>query len=155
MLIDSGNLEIGNDAMASVLLLYFHLLREGGITNDQTTYIALRFDGFDFLDVHVAEEGLDIDRQLIREGAVVSLLCDLKDIVSENEDHFLSEPYVKRLLTAHVHGRLAANPEVRSIVEMLQLGEAAFPHANFNAALADVFDRYVVARIRSMLPNTR
>ncbi len=49
MIIDSSNVAIGNRAMAAVLLLYYHLRAEGGVTHDQTVYLtALDFNGFDF-----------------------------------------------------------------------------------------------------------
>ncbi len=54
MIIDETNYEIGNKAMASVLLLYYHLLDEGGITNDQTVYIDPNdFNGFDFINLEL------------------------------------------------------------------------------------------------------
>lgn len=49
MEINSENCSVGNKAMANVLLLYFHILSEGGITNDQTVYLDTDF--FD-PDVH-------------------------------------------------------------------------------------------------------
>ena len=89
---------VGNRAMASVLLLYYHLMREGGITNDQTVYIVSEdFNASDFVDVEV-EDGLEIDQKLIREGACLSLLCDLNDLIGEYGADYLSHPEVKELL---------------------------------------------------------
>ena len=51
MVIDKDNCHIGNKAMASVLLLYYHLIKEGGFTNDQTIYIDPDdFNGFKYID---------------------------------------------------------------------------------------------------------
>lgn len=69
--INSDNYQIGNKAMANVLLLYYHIISEGGITNDQTACIDTDdFNYYDFLDVELDEEGnnLDIDLFLIRKG---------------------------------------------------------------------------------------
>ena len=84
------NCSAGNRAMASVLLLYFHLLREGGITNDQAVYIdADDFDPFAYASVEVAPElDPEIDQALLREGAVVFLLCDLYDVIGVNRPGF-------------------------------------------------------------------
>ena len=62
--------------MASVLLLYYHLIQENGFTNDQTVYIDTQdFDGFSFLDVKVDESYcVEIDELLLREGAIIFLI---------------------------------------------------------------------------------
>jgi hypothetical protein len=68
--LDPQNPYAANGAMASVLLLYYHLLREGGITNDQTIYVnADDFDPFVYLNIKVPRELSDIDQTLLREGA--------------------------------------------------------------------------------------
>jgi hypothetical protein len=154
MLIGPDDARIGNRAMASVLLLYYHLLREGGITGDQTVYLDPDvFDGLDFLDVEVApvHDG-EIDQQLLREGAVVCVLCDLNDQVVEYEHNFLQQPLVRRVLEAHAQGRLRAVPEADAVVTLLMAGEQAFDDSRYRDLLAQVFHRRVVARMRDWLP---
>jgi hypothetical protein len=154
MVIDSGNYERGNRALASVLLLYFHLLQEGGITNDQTVYLdEATFNGFDYLDVHVApDQRMDIDQDLLREGAVVHLLCELNDMVAEHVDDFLKQPLFQRIVAEYADGRLSAVPEAEAILRMVLVGERSFDHDAYRRALALVFQRYVVDRYRALLP---
>jgi hypothetical protein len=57
MIIDNTNYEIGNKAIASILLLYYHLLNEGGVTNAQALYTAPNgFSVYELLDVKVQEK---------------------------------------------------------------------------------------------------
>ena len=84
------NCEIGNKAMANVLLLYFHILTEKGITNDQTVYLdEQEFDPEKFIDVVVSDSAsVDIDESFLREGAIIFWLCELNDVVGEYDDSF-------------------------------------------------------------------
>lgn len=154
MLIGPGDAQVGSRAMASVLLLYDHLLRGGGISNDETVYVEPEaFDAFDFLDVEVAaEHGSEIDQQLLREGAVVHLLCDLNDMISEFDGNFLAQPLVCRILEAHAEGRVRAVPEFDEVVNLLSAGEANVDHSRYRQLLAQVFHRDVAGRIRDLLP---
>jgi len=79
MHIDSENRTLGNRAMASVLLLYYHLIHEGGFTNDQMVYVDRQeFDVFSYVDVVVSpEQQYEIDQRLLRRGAAIGLLCEL------------------------------------------------------------------------------
>lgn len=144
----------GNRAMASVLLLYFHLLREGGISNDQTVYIdAGDFDPFAYASVEVAQElQPDIDQSLLREGAVVFLLCDLYDVIGEYESSYLALPWTARALDCLSGAGRAAVPEVAPIVEMLASGASTLDHQLLRARFAAVYQRYVVARMRALVP---
>lgn len=146
----------GNRAMASVLLLYFHLLREGGITNDQTVYIdADDFDPFAYASVEVAPElDPEIDQALLREGAVVFLLCDLYDVIGEHGSSYLELPWTARALAClSVAGR-ASVPEVGPIVEMVASEASSLDQALLQARVAEVYQRYVVARMRALVPSS-
>lgn len=111
--IDIENAAMGNRALASVLLLYYHLLREGGITNDQTVYVNSEdFDPFKYVGAEVSIELSDIDQKLLQEGAVVLLLCDLNDLIGEYESDYLKQPHVKRILAALSDGCEAVVPEI-------------------------------------------
>ncbi|MEJ2619265.1 MAG: hypothetical protein P8163_03180 [Candidatus Thiodiazotropha sp.] len=67
MKIGEDNPMVGNEAMASVLLLYYKIVLGGGISNDETVYLnPEKFNGFDFLAVEVEESyKTDIDETLI------------------------------------------------------------------------------------------
>ena len=151
MLFDFSNCQQGNRAVASVLLLYYHLLREGGFTHDQTVYIEPEnFNGFDFLDVEVAEDQrIEIDEQLLREGAVVYLLCDLNDAVTDYEGDYLKQPIVQRIVSAHAGRKLAAIPEAAAILEMLQSGNENLDYDGYQRTLSSIFRTYVVAKFQA------
>ena len=143
---------VANRAMASVLLLYYHLLREDGFTNDQTVYVnADDFDSFTFLDVEVSEElAPDVDQTLLREGAVIYLLCDLYDLVGEYEDNYLQFPFTERVRSARAAGHLAAIPEAEEIVDMISAGESLLDYKELAKRLAQVYERYVRARFLAL-----
>ena len=145
MIIDSQDYEVGNKAMAAVLLLYYHLLDEGGITNDQTVYVgSLGFNGDEFLEVEIREEdgeSLDIDVDLIRKGAIVYLLCELNDVIGELEDEFHQHPHTKKLLAALDRHQDQPIPEVSQILELVSVAE--LDYSRFNDALQSIYRKYV------------
>ncbi len=146
MIINDINYKIGNTAMASVLLLYYHLLNEGGITNDQTVYLDPKdFDGFKFLGVEVKSSSsisLDLDEKLIREGAVIYILCDLNDIVCEFED-FQSQPEIHKYI--EVLKRHADSPivEVSLLLKHISMPEKEFNYSKYNEVLQGIYKKYV------------
>jgi hypothetical protein len=155
-LINFDQCAVGNRAMASVLLLYYHLAREGGITHDQTVYLTQEdFDPFAFLDVQVAEDQKsEIDQSLLREGAVVYLLCELNDQVGDYEADFLKQPFVQKILEALAASGKAAVPEVLAIVQELSLGEQRLNYASFRGSLTAIYEKYVNRRFKE-LPGAR
>lgn len=153
MRIDFETCSAGNRAMASVLLLYYHLIREGGLTHDQTTFVnADDFDAFAFLDVVVADEvAHEIDQALLREGAAVHLLCDLNDCVAEFPDDFLRQPLTQRIIAACDAGRLSAIPDAAAIVTLVRRAEDALDVGELARRLGDVYERWVVVRMRDIV----
>ncbi len=147
MIIDKKNYEIGNKAMASVLLLYYHLLNEGGITNDQTVYLDQNdFNGYDFLGLEVREgsdESLDLDESLIREGAVIYLLCDLDDVIGEYDEDFNCQPQTKKIIEALKEYETSPIPEVASLLKLVAVPEKEFNHSNYDAILQGIYKKYV------------
>ena len=93
MIINLNNVDKGNRAMASVLLLYYHLAQQKGFNHAETVYIDPNvFDGFSYLQVTIQEEAnmsLGIDETLLREGAIIYLLCDLNDIICDYDEDYL------------------------------------------------------------------
>jgi hypothetical protein len=151
--INIDNCSIGNQAMAWVFLLYYHLLREGGITDDQTVYVgSFDLDAFQLCLVEVdAQLEPEIDGRLIREGAVIHILCDLNDCILEYEGGFLNLPFVQKIFAAYEEGRLSAIPEAAGVFRLISTDEARFDYAAYKAALASIFMKYVVERMARLI----
>lgn len=148
MVIDASNYRQGNKAMASVLLLYYHMIMDGGFGNDQNVYIDPNdFDGFSYLNVQVVEDyRLDIDEQLLREGAIVYLLCDVKDVIAEHEDDYLREDLIKKVIALHKDGKFTAIPEAAELLRVVDVPPSTLDYANFNNVLHDIYNKYVLGQ---------
>lgn len=152
MLIQLANSSVGNRAMASVLLLYYHLLKEGGFAHAVTACVAPDdFNGFDFLDVRVAPN-LGIDEKWLREGAVIYVLCELNDIVLERDGSHLAMQFAQKITGLFKDGKLAAIPECADVIKQALADAHAFDSAAYQQALTVIFERYVVGRVRAILP---
>jgi hypothetical protein len=137
----------GNKAVASALLLYYHLAREGCFCGDETVYIDSElFEGFRFLDVAV-EDGYkpEINEDLLREAAIIYILCDLNDEVVEQEEYFLSSKITSQCIAAYKDGRFSAIPEVGTIFsDILSINsESEFNFEKFSNTLSKVHSKYV------------
>lgn len=152
--LDLDSSQVANRAMASILLLYYHLLREGGITSDQTVYVnAEDFDPFKYLAVTVSDELSDVDQVLLQEGAYIHLLCDLNDVVGEYESDYLKQPLVRRILSALSSTPDTLVPEGAAIVRMVAAGESTLDYQHLAACLAKIYTRYVVTRFRALVAS--
>ncbi|MDR2871595.1 MAG: hypothetical protein LBV45_03590 [Xanthomonadaceae bacterium] len=154
MLIDEENYGVGNKAMASVLLLYWHLLREGGFTAGQTVYIDPElFDGFAFLDVRVDESrySLEIDESLLRQGAVIYILCDFNDGITQYDREYLQLDIVHNVFRAAKKGRFSAVPEVNALIDLFGETEADLDRDAYARILSEIYQKYVVGRLRNLL----
>jgi hypothetical protein len=146
MHIDSENASAGNRAMAWVLLLYYHLLREGGITHEQTVYIDPdEFDAFQYLKAEVAvDQRSEISQDLIRQGSVIFLLCELNDVVTDYEADYLKHPFTQKILMALASpAAAAAVPESLEILNAMSTSERALNYSAFQGMLDRVFTKYV------------
>jgi len=151
MIIDNTNYEIGNKAMASVLLLYFHLVDEGGFSHNQTVYVDPdHFDGFEFLGVEVNElphESLDLNEQLLREGAIIYLLSILNDIVGEYDSDFHLQPCTRRIVGALKSHQNSPIPEVSALLKLISAQgsgfDYTFDYTEFNNTLQFIYRIYV------------
>jgi hypothetical protein len=155
MIINSENYMMGNKAMASVLLLYYHLMNEGCFCGDETVFIDPdEFDGFNFLDVKI-EDGYetDIDEKLIQQGAVIYLLCDLNDMVTEHEECFLSLDITKKIISCHRDGLMSAIPEVDHLFALLDCKESSFDFESYNDILIAIYRKYVLGTYRELVKN--
>ncbi|WP_155247355.1 hypothetical protein [Teredinibacter turnerae] len=132
--------------MAAVLLLYYHLVNGGGFTGDETVYIDPDvFDGYSYLEVEVIEGyEVDIDQTLLRQGAIVYLLCDLNDMVGEFEESFQSQDLTKKIISAYKQCELSEIPEIDDLLGLLEVGEEGFNFQEYQAILHKIFNLYVV-----------
>lgn len=155
MIIDDTNFEIGNKATASVLQLYYHLLDEGGITNDQTIYIDSNdFNGFDFLNFKINENtnvNLDLDEELIKEGAIIYLLCDLNDIICEYDEDFHSQSKTKKIIDVFNGLEQLSIPETELLINQISVREMEFNYSKYNEILQDIYKRYVYGFFKKKL----
>ncbi len=153
MTISADNAPQGNRAMAWVLLLYYHLLREGGFTHDQTVYVdAGEFNAFEYLAVQVAPaQQSEISQRLIRRGAVIYLLCELNDMVSEFEEDYLEQPFTQKVLEAlRSEPATAAVPEVSEIVQIASAVGSPGGCDALRGLLQRVFETYVVQECKAL-----
>ena len=157
MILDNTNYEIGNKAMANVLLLYYHLVDEGGITNDQTVYLDPEdFKGFDFLGVEVRElecESLSLNETLIREGSIIYLLCDLNDMIAEYDEDYSEQPLTERICTALKTHENTPIPEVGLLLKHVLVAESEFNYSAYNDILQSIYKKYVHSFIARKLAS--
>ena len=145
MIIDSDNYAIGNRAMASVFLLYYHMIQDGGFTNDQTVYSnSVDVDLSSLIDVQCEKDHSgEIDDTLIREGVVISLLCDLDDMIAEYEEDYQLQPYTKSIISK-LRGRVFNDvPESKDLVDMVAGGIDTFSYDDYREMLIVIYEKYV------------
>lgn len=158
MKINIENVELGNRAMAQVLLLFYHLLREGGITHDQTVYLDLeQFDPFKFLDVQVENQGtkLDIDETLLRDGAFITMIIHLDDMVCEFEDDFLAHKFTRKILDKLRANKKSLPKEGDSILKLYETPESQFNYPEFQIIKQQLFEFHVVHRVGRWLAGKK
>jgi hypothetical protein len=109
------------------------------------------FDPFKYLAVQVSDELTDVDQTLLQEGAAVHLLCDLNDLVGEFESDYLQQPLVKRIVSALSAVQGNPIPEAAAIASMAAAGETVLNYQHLALRLTEVYERYVVSRIRSVI----
>lgn len=143
----------GHRAIAWILLLYYHLLREDGITHDQTVYVdAEEFNAFESIALEVAlDQQGEIDQQFIRRGAAIYLLCELNDMVTDYEADYLEQPFTQRVLNALASEAVrAAIADVSEIVKTVSRVQAPLDNAVFQSMLQEVFTTYVVQEFKTL-----
>ncbi len=159
MIIDDQNCECGNRAMASVLLLYCHMLDEGGFTHDQTVYLDQRhFNGYDFINTEVREHArhsLAIDGDLIATGAIIYLLCDLNDMIAEYELNFLQQPLTKKIIQALKAADNSRVPELPTVIGLMRQNESCFDHKGFQSLLQLIYEKHIVSYWAGKLSGTQ
>ena len=156
MIMNENNTDIGNRAIASVLLLYYHLLLAKGFSHAETVFIdPEEFDGFSYLEVSVEEadnSSLEIDEKLLREGAIVYLLCDLNDQISEFDQDYLKQEYTNRIINEYKSGNMTAIPEVSELFTViLNVPEQEMDYKKFSKILNLIYTKYVVGKFKELI----
>lgn len=154
MIINSENYQIGNKAMASVLLLYYHLINEGGFMHSQTVYIdPAHFDGFDFLDVRVDEDkdSAGIDESLLREGAVIYVLCCLNDMIAEYDNDYLEQELTKKIIKTYEEKKLIAINETEELFDILKVSKDRLDYKTYGKCLSRIYKTYVLGRFEKIV----
>lgn len=146
MNIGDHNTTEGNNAVASALLLYYHLATEGCFCGDETVYIDPElFDGFRYLNVVVEDShNPEINEKFLREAAIIFILCDLNDIITEHEESFHGAEFTKKAIAAFNNGKLSAIPEVQPIFKLLESDEANFNFSAYSDSLRIIYETYVL-----------
>jgi len=155
MIINTNNIAKGNIAMASVLLLYYHLAQGKGFNHAETVYInPNNFDGFSYLQVTIQEDAnmsLDIDENLLREGAIIYLLCDLNDSICDFDEDYLKDEYTLKIVKEFKSGNMSAIPEVSELfAEILNIPEKKINYEAYSNILSNIYRKYVVNRFNQL-----
>jgi hypothetical protein len=152
MFINWDNFQVGNKAVAAILLLYYHLLQEGGFTNDETVYLReMEFDGFAFMNTRMLKNcESHIDVLLINEGAAIYLLCELNDQIINYEDDFLSQPYTQKIISFYQSNSQYFFFEFAEVMQLVLSGESRFNYAVYKVQLAKIYKKYVVEKLQTL-----
>jgi hypothetical protein len=152
LIINKDNFDVGNKAVAAILLLYYHLLLEGGFTNDQNVYLSdMEFDGFAFINTRVLVNGESgIDELLINQGAAIYLLCELNDQIINYEDDFLSQPYTQKIISFYQSNSQYFFFEFAEVMQLVLSGESGFDYAVYKVQLAKIYKKYVVEKLHTL-----
>jgi len=133
--------------MAYVLLLYYHLIDEGGITNDQTVYIdSKEFNPFDFIDFEIREDegtSLDLDEELIRKGALIHLICDLNDVIGEFDEDYKDQIFTNKIIGALKKCEDGPIEEVAKLIMLLDVPESELDYPKYHELLESIFEVHV------------
>ena len=147
MIINNENYELGNKAMASVLQLYYQVVKEGGLFDAQTVYLSgLDFDPFKHLEVEVHDDySFEIEQNLLREGSIIYLIIELSDAAIVDEENYINWDYSKKTIQAYEQGKFRAIPEARYFIEALK------KNANWQDIAAiqkTIYKKYILTRFK-------
>lgn len=154
MKITIKNCQVGNKAMAWILLLYYHIINEGGITCDQTVYIDINeFDPYQFLDLKVVENNLEIDEELIKEGTTIFFICEINDMVSQydyNDDYKKLDYYLK-IKKLFEDGKFSIIPETNKLFKLLDINKNGDKLSEYYIILKIIYEKYIFKRIKNLV----
>jgi hypothetical protein len=148
----SENTDQGNKAMASVLLLFYHLSEGGGFISSETVYIdPAVFNGFDYVDVSVTSQNRnEICEKLLREGAVIYLICELNDMISERDYECPKLSFTKDIVNLLKRKAIRIIPELAHLLRLFDDTEAGFDYKKYHSSLEIIFTKYVLATFKNL-----
>ena len=130
--------------MGTVLFLYYKMIEEGGFLAGQSSYINHDdFNAYDFINVAVNElgnESLGIDGKLLRQGAVIALLCYVHNSISE-EDLVPSENDVSIKLLVKYGATII--PEISAYLSCVLTQDNDINYDLYNKILNAIYEKYV------------
>ena len=137
--INRENIQVGQKALTILFRLYSTLIEEQGFDHAQADWIDPDdFDGFSFLDVEVAE-GVDLDQRLLRQGAIIFLLCHLHDMTLEFGEDFYRQEFSQRIIRQFHKGRMAAIPEVAQLMATIDTDHGSFDYMAYREVLDKIY----------------
>lgn len=154
MRITMDNCKLGNEAMAWYLLLYYQLITEKGFSGgDMTVYLDPdRIDPFDFLNSEI-DDNLEIDIEIINQGSIIYLLCDLYDVLIEYEDNeeYKLNYYYKKIYKSTNEGLFTKIPEVLPLIKALHENENGKLLNSIYEQFNDIYKKYVYNKIKILI----
>jgi hypothetical protein len=151
--INDSNYQLANKAMSSILLLYYHLLKEGGFSADQNVYIdPSDFDPYFFININVDENFRnDIDENFLREGAIVYLVCDLNDLVTEYPHDFFEQELAEGIFGSLSEEGASPIPEAKKLVGYLKENKDKYNYEEYKGILNEIYRKYVLNKIKDIV----
>lgn len=150
MEISSENYQIANDAVRDILFMYRDLIESyAGFGHGIDTGT---FDAVEFLKIDVREQpgsNLDLDIELIRTGAAISILCGLLDSWDEGvapSDWMGTTGLIGRSYIELSNGRFAFDDLIENAVR-----SAFDDEQRFLATLRPVYEKHVIGYFKELV----
>ena len=146
------NYDQGNKAMASVLLLFYHLADGGGFIGSETVYIDRDlFNGFDYIDVSVDSSNRnEICEKLLRRGAVIYLLSELNTMIGEFRDDRPNLNFTKEIVDVLEQKALLTIPELCPLLKLFETKGTKFDYKKYHESLGIIFSKYVLGMFNKL-----
>lgn len=100
----------------------------------------------------VDSDAPEIDTVLLRQGALLYLLCELNDMISDYEADYLEQPRTQRILTAYQTTGCAAIPELAAVMRLVQQPlQTRDDYAQYHQLCDTIYRRYVVGSVERLV----
>ncbi|MBF7074442.1 hypothetical protein ISG33_13630 [Glaciecola sp. MH2013] len=138
--------------MASVLLLYYHLVEGGGFIGSEAVYIDPdHFNGVDYIDVSVESSNRnEICEELLRQGAVIYLLCNLNTMIGEFREERPDLNFTKKIVDMLKRKALFTIPELAPLLKLFDMAGPKFDYKKYYELLDIIFLKYVVGKFSEL-----
>jgi hypothetical protein len=145
MVIDENNVQLGVDATAYYLCFFMHVMKERGITNDQSAYIHYSINVVDHLEAIVTPAAQpDVDQVFLRSASLVALVSKLTDALLEGR---MSDPFPQAYYKALIASWAFAEPEIAMFILLVNGSEDP---RKFREILDAIYRKYVFTWWRSI-----